>query len=896
MLATFGLAIFMAFPSDNTSAEDTAHPDALSKATSTTDPSAQFAINVVMNSGFELIADSTTTPPKYGSYWRDAFTPERGDPTDRIVEYAPGNRGLLLTDKSKPASQILTLYGPYAESFELVLRVRFTDLDDFVPPDATGSEETARLVIGVMTQFGREVSALRYRVGGTEADDDESEQPIGIPLTGAPDADGFHRVRIPIGRDVTTFTGGPPEPWNKLLLSANAGSVLIDDVIGVHQLPRIAPRELREYLLQDVRDHLATYLGRPGRGIQGLGLVDPRTGYQTIESYDVRTGKIGTPNPMGMVRGIHDLMLRYLRIDEPTTTDGTVDGPIDQQKVNLRQLVRNRLFSFLGSMLRWNIYEPTGLYCQYNARTHEANTVAAMAPHSYIEFVLDATQLAGYVEFEGKRDRAIERAVQMADALVRLHREHDLPAHLPFTRGPRGNWFGRLPNMLHPDGTITEPLAKPGKYDQAWAIKGDRSWYHDFDSAAALAAVWAVAPKDAYLTSIRRTLEKFDRQWDADRYDMENDTDDHYGMNVEALLMGFKASQYQLTELRDKAQEFTDYRLPRVTMTKTGTLREDGEPEMALAPAAWDDNLWVQGIRLGSFTTGDQPRAYRGPIWLHNIPSDHNEATSGWRNYRHALREFAKGDLRRRLMDDGYMTDASSWQWEQISACFKGDYIDACSKGKDWEGDMGDLFAGPAANAFRCLGRTLEITRRGPNREFIAWYYLSAAHVQKMYREKYGYRFGMSKETARRYNLRENDAIAWTTSEPYSFATLISHAETLDSVDLDYDPAFVKITSVTRVAGSDSIDVTLRGSPGRDISLFAAAETVFSDADVTDWRLRYVDPNGAETRTAQTTLDSAGHATVRISGLPARTVSLDAVLRTEDGEDVDDMASAEYLL
>lgn len=247
-------------------------------------------------------------------------------------------------------------------------------------------------------------------------------------------------------------------------------------------------------------------------------------------------------------------------------------------------------------------------------------------------------------------------------------------------------------------------------------------------------------------------------------------------------------------------------------------------------------------------------------------------------------------------MDDGYMTDASSWQWEQISACFKGDYIDACSKGKDWEGDMGDLFAGPAANAFRCLGRTLEITRRGPNREFIAWYYLSAAHVQKMYREKYGYRFGMSKETARRYNLRENDAIAWTTSEPYSFATLISHAETLDSVDLDYDPAFVKITSVTRVAGSDSIDVTLRGSPGRDISLFAAAETVFSDADVTDWRLRYVDPNGAETRTAQTTLDSAGHATVRISGLPARTVSLDAVLRTEDGEDVDDMASAEYLL
>jgi hypothetical protein len=120
----------------------------------------------------------------------------------------------------------------------------------------------------------------------------------------------------------------------------------------------------------------------------------------------------------------------------------------------------------------------------------------------------------------------------MADAMVRLRREHDLPRHVPYGRGPGGNWFGRMPEKVSALGELAPP--KKHTYDQSWAIAFDRSWYHDFDTAVGLMRVHRVTPKADYADAVRIACAKFDRAFDATRYDMENDTDDHYGRNVES--------------------------------------------------------------------------------------------------------------------------------------------------------------------------------------------------------------------------------------------------------------------------------------------------------------------------------------------------------------------------
>lgn len=818
-----------------------------------------FAVNVILNSDFESVADSTTEPVKRGAYWRDAFVHQKGDPTDRIVAVADDQHALLLAPDAAgvcgPVSQIVTLYGPAAERFEMTLRVRFADLAAL--PDA-GVDATAprgALLLQVQSQGER---AIRYRIGAGDAGDDT----IPIEPGSAVDAEGFCSVRLPVGADFVRVTGGPPAPWNRLILTAADGPVLVDDVYGSHFLPRIQPRELRELLLQDVRDMLAVFLGKDGTPVPGLELVDRRSGYQVGVQHNVVTGEVLARSTIGVRNGIHDIMLAYLE---------TADDAREHQP--LRLLVRRIMQAHLKSYLTNNVYEPTGLYCLYDVSKGQPIADQAVVPTSFIHYVLDVTELP-YPELQALRGKALERVEKMADQMVEIRKQHDLPPDKPFGRGPRGNWFGRMPEKLTPEGALDVPHKHKGTYDQAWAIKSNRSWYHDFDSAEGIARVHGLVPKASYAETIDRVIELFDRVFDAERYDLENDTDDHYGMNVEALLHGYRSGGHRLTQLRDFAQTMTDYRLPR--------------------DLPWHQNLWVEGIRLGSFTTGDQPRAYRGPVWLHNTPQGANPASSGWRGYEYALRELAKSDLKRRLLDDGYMTEASSYQWEMISACYDGSYIGPCSENRKWEGDMGDQFAGPSANSFRALGRTLELCRRGPDKEFVAWYYLVQAHTAELYRQRYGYRFGMSKETGRRYGIPERYLAGFSDTEPYMLATTVVHAETLSSVDLDYVADTVRIAEV-RLTADGAVRVAVTGPAGRSVHVSVADHTAYSEVGITDWRLRFT-PAGAPS--AEVVLDAKGRgqAVVVCRLGDSMTASVDAILPTPDGLDVDDVASGEYRL
>ncbi|MBI4882361.1 MAG: hypothetical protein HY812_22265, partial [Planctomycetes bacterium] len=804
---------------------------------------ALFPVNVVQNGGFELVADSTTRPPKYGAFWKNAFVPEEGIADCLVAEHAPGAHSLRLAPGAPPVSQIVTLYGPAAERFLLTLRARF-------------EAPQARLVICLRTQDER---VLRYALGETAAPAESGA--IALSARGPRDAAGFASFLLAAGNDMRRLTGAAPAPWCRVELCAIGGPVLVDDVIGAHYLPRIRPTELRASLLDDVRDLLRIHLAPPGgEPLAGLELVDPQSGYLNGVQVNASTGEVLARSPVVGIAGIHDLMVKYLRL-----ADDTEEGR------QLRPLVRDRLMKHVGSVLTRNVLPETGLFCLYDQRSGERRTDTEYSPSHFINYLMDVAE--AFPEEEALRRKVNEVCARVADKMVALRDEHDLPADVPFARGPGGNWFGRMPEKVSPLGWLAEP--KKATYDQAWAISINRSWYHDFDTAVGLMRVWRENPRADYLRAVARAIQLFDREFDAQRYDLENDTDDHYGKNVEALLLAFRYSGYQATELRDFAQRMTDYRLPR------------GAP--------WERNLWIEGIRLGSFTTGDQPRAYRGPVWLHNAPPEANPPSAGLPAYAHAIRELCKGDLRRRLLDDGYMTDDSSYQWEMIYACFKRNYIAPCSEGLEWEGDMGDPFAGPSTNGFRALGRTIEIGAGGPNREFVAWYQVIFDHTLALYRRSYGYLFGMPVETGLRYGVAPKKLGGLREDDPYGNAVVFVHAETLLNGKLDQDPASIVILEVARGAGG-ALVVHLAGPPGRAAEVRADARARFSDAGPTDWRLLHVAGDSPSAVRAAVTFDAAGRAEATLPGIPGARVALDALLQAADGESLEDLAGGEYRL
>ncbi len=793
----------------------------------------RFAVDAILNGSFELACDSTTKPRKMGAYWKGAFVHERDVSDDWIEEVADGHALRLDADRD-PVTQIVTLFGPFAASFTVTLRARF-------------ESPAARLVVEFATQGGRRVEHV---VDGRE------------PAVGPLDADGFRTITLPVGAEIGRATGGPPSPWGCISLAAAGGNVLVDDVIGRHELPRIRPTELREMLLEDVRDILRIFLAAPdGDPLAGLGLVDASSGYLIGVQHDAKSGEVLTRTSVVGISGIHQLMVNYLHANDD-----------DPDAAPLVELVRDRLRKHVVSLMKQNVYPSSHLYCLYNLKTNAPVPDVELSPTHFIDYVSDVAEL---LADETITTYAEVICGEMADRLIELREQHDLPKSVPFGRGPGGNWHGRMPEKISALGVLAPP--KKSTYDQAWAISQNRSWYHDFDTLVGLMRVWRSNPKPEYRAAVDHVIERFDRQWDAERYDMENDTDDHYGKNVEAALLAYRNSGCAVPALLEFAQAVTDYRLPR--------------------DRPWDENLWVEGIRLGSFTTGDQPRAYRGPVWLCTFDPKANPTTSGYDGYRHAIRELCRSDLKRRVLIDGSLTEASSYMWEMISACFQSDYIGPCDEDREWEGDMGDQFAGPSANAFRALGRTLEISRPGEDLEFVAWYALLHAHTLATYREPFGYRFGMAVETGRHYGIPERYLTGMSNTDPYGNACAFIHAETLTSVDLTRDPDAVRIDGVAAVDpatedGARTARIIVSGPARGAIELRVASRVSLTHVGVADWRLLHADPTSATSIRVDLAEDGRGEARVPIDG--DGPLAVDAILRAAEDGPVLDVASGVF--
>lgn len=806
-----------------------------------------FPIDLVMNSGFEWVADSTTTPKKYGAYWENAFVPKEGIADDRIVEDGAGGRLLELVPDSPEASesvevgQILTLLGPHSDRLVVQFRFRL---------DGTAT----RLLVRQRFQAER---VIEIELGA------ETAPTSGVTI-GTADANGFRLATLEIGRMHVDRFGAAPTTWSHLGLRSHGGKVHVDDVVAVLPLPRITHRDLKSMLLDDVRDVIATFVeGKDGPSGKGLGLVDPVSGYQTGGEFDVVSGAMKYRERQVGIRGIHEVMLRYARAVPDRDEDRAMQAT-----------VRDLLNKHARSVLQNNVYAKTGLFCLYDLVTKSPWFEAELSPSHFIEYVLDVAELLP--EDKQLTSYALFHAERMADTMVSLRKAHDLPKNIPFGRGDGGNWFGRMPEKVSPFGVLAPP--KKSTYDQAWAIQNNRSWYHDFDTAAGLMRMHRVKPKASYVEAVNIACQKFDRVFDAQRYDMENDTDDHYGRNVETALMAYRFSNGTVPCLLEFAQKATDHRLPR--------------------ELPFDESLWVQGIRLGSFTTGDQPRAFRGPIGLYTLSKEQNPLSAGLESYRQAIREIVKADLRRRMLDDGLYTEASSWQWRMISACFQGSYIAPCSEREKWEGDMGDLFAGPPANAFRALLRVLEIDPRGPDREWVALYATLFTDVVAKYREKYGYRFGMDPETGKRYGIPTKYLTGFSTSNPYGLAIALLHAEVVETGCLDTEPPTVELRSVVpALDDGKSVSVELSGPPGSSVRVRGSENLRYDDASDNDWRIRHVSRQDTSAREVLATLDAAGRAKVELKFENALTgIAVDAELLRADGRGIDDLRGGFYSL
>lgn len=801
-----------------------------------------FPVSLTMNSGFELVADSTTLPPKYGAYWENAFAPRECDPTSSIVLREDGNRVARLDPYRPPIQQILTLHGPYSSAFRVELRFKPESPD-------------ARLVVRFQSEEGREITWT----SGTSATG-ETAFPIVATVR---DDDGFERAVIDVGSTFQSLAEVAPPPWALLSLHSVGGVVQVDDVVAAHWLPRISHRELKDALLADIRDAIAVFIEEAtGPSGKGLGLVDRQSGYQTRGSFDVETGKGITENTVVGITGIHEVLLRYARIPNLAKDDPTL--------LAARDVLKQLAFSALKN----NVFATTGLFCLYDRVKKKPLTDVELSPTHFIQTILDVADLFPDDKVLGNYARF--HAEKMADTMIRLRREHDLPRDVPYGRGLGGNWFGRMPEKVSPLGFLAPPKQKT--YDQSWAIAHDRSWYHDFDTAVGLMRVHRVIPKPEYLDAVRIACHKFDRAWDATRYDMENDTDDHYGRNVETAIEAYRNSGGALPELLDFVQRATDHRLGR------------------FVPSG--ETVWIQGIRLGSFTTGDQPRAFRGPLGLYRLPREANPLTSGFEPYVDAIRELTRADLRRRLLDDSTYTEASSFQWRMIAMCFRKNFIAPCDSGTNWEGDMGDLFAGPPANLYRALLRALELDRAGLDREWVTWYALVHDHVLARYRAKYGYRFGLSKETGRRYGIHEQYLEGWSTTHPYGLAITLLHTELLETGALEREAASVRIESVTRDADG-TVRVEVAGPPLRGVEIHVAPRASFEDVAPHDARLRHVARSRPHAST-RITLDESGRGVANFESAGdsiAIDVELPCELAPQDGfTRIEDLRGGTYSL
>ncbi|HZL99261.1 MAG TPA: hypothetical protein VFD43_03325, partial [Planctomycetota bacterium] len=696
-----------------------------------TAPAATFEVNGLLNSGFEWIADSTTDPPKYGAYWFGAFEPVEGSPVCSITED-----------------------GAYRGRWCLRLMHVLGEVRQKIATDPRGTEELV-LSLAIRTRRDGELlltledgpgrrSALRVAApeSGSLADvrvTDTQGRPV-APLEVQDGGNGWWRIAIGLGARFRDEHGTAPIPRLYLRLAPfGPGGTLVDvdEVVARVRWPAVSPGELRGTIEAQVRETLQTWFLSEAEG--GRGLIDPQTGYVAFAGCDVETGERLAPERSLGFHTIHKLLAKWLR---EARRLGRQDE-VARWQPWLARVTR--------SLLANNFDPKTNLPRTVAAGTLAPENEKAITIHAYVGALLDAREL---LDDEELQQACLARARAVADRLLALQREHDLPDDrappLPVWNDKLGrfegnvsNWHGFLPDRLTPEGGIeTDRL-----YYTSWAILTGRTfWYELLRSPAAIARVHAAAPRPGDLETVEAIAARFHRDWDASRYDLENDTDDHYGYLAEDGLEIVELAGAAVPTVLTLVQRATDHRLER-------------------GAAAIDDTLWIQAVRLGTACAGDSPRAFGGPLGLYRLPPEINPATAGLPLYREALLELAANDFKGRQLTNGQFTESFFKDWEMVCICYKGKLQGDCREHPPeyWDGDVGDTFGGPAYSAIDAQTDAWRVAGPAERPLVLARLAILRDVTDATMRRRWGYLFGLDPAIARQYALLEKYVIGLST-------------------------------------------------------------------------------------------------------------------------------------
>jgi hypothetical protein len=690
---------------------------------------ATLTLNVLLNPGFELVADSTTTPPKYGACWPGAFAPQEGDASSLVVQGQAfaGERRLALP-AGREVLQKLVADPRFTGSLPVSLRLRFV---------AAGALRL-ELEDGPGRRAGVEISAeggVRDSGGGPLSPEESAA--LGFSLR-APDPQGWRELSLDIGA-FFALRGGVAQPRLNLhcaCVGAEGSSVDVDEVRAEVRWPAITAPELAAYIEGLVRESLVLWFEPPARG--GLGLVDEKSGYVLAESYDVVSGKRGSAARNAGFHSIHSLLVQWLK---------------EARRRGLKEDVARWtpvLQRSMRTLLERNFDADSGLPRNVSLPELRPQDETAVALGPWIDFLLDAREQVGDEELAA---RCLQQARRIADTLIALQARHDIPPERAPAAprwnekegrlgGDTSNWFGCIPDRLTPKGAIEIDR----RYYTSWAILTGRTfWYEMLSSPAAIARVHALDPRPEDLPALRRALGRYHRDWDAARYDLENDTDDHYGYLAADTLDILEAAGAELPEALALLQEATDHRLPRA----------------AGAESRADDALWIQALRLGTPCAGDSPRAFFGPLELYQLPSSVNPVSSGLPLYREALLELARNDLQGRQLTNAQFTESFFGNWEMVCICFRGKLQGDCRHppAKGWEGDVGDTFGGPPTSAIDAQQVALRVARPGERAPILAALALIRDVTDASLRREHGWLFGLDETIARQYELPEKYVI-----------------------------------------------------------------------------------------------------------------------------------------
>ncbi len=770
---------------------------AVAAAAPPADAARTLLVNGLLNSGFELVADSTTDPPKYGAYWPGACARAEGDPTSWVLDGDAfrGERFLRLSAVTSEVLQKIVADPRHTASLRVACALRCRREGELLLTLEDGPGRRAALRVSTASGATR----LRAEDGSELAEAElralDLREAAGAAARADGEAEDWRRLSLDLGAFFARRHGTPAVPRLNLRLNAISpapGLVDLDEVVAEVRWPLPSEPELSAYAQGLVREALATWFEPRERG--GLGLVDPDTGYVRHGSFDVETGAAGPPERAAGFHTIHTLLIEWLR---EARRRGLADE-LARWTPHLQRVV--------ATLLERNFDPQTGLPRMVSLPALQPQDELAVALGPWVEFLLDAREQLGD---EALAARCLAQARRIADTLVQLQQRHDLPPEQAppgawneasgRIEGNTRNWFGHIPDRLTPRGEI--------EYDRrfytSWAILTGRSfWYELLRAPRAVARVHTLDPRPQDVPAIRRALLAYQRPWDATRYDLENDTDDHYGYHAEDGLEIVRDLGRELPEALELVLAATDHRLPR-------------------AAARADDALWIQAVRLGTACAGDSPRAFFGPLELYELPFEVSHTTARLPLYRDALLELARNDLQGRQLTNAQFTESFFQDWEMVCICFRGTFQGDCRHPppEGWHGDVGDTFGGPPTSAIDAQQAALRVAHPGERLSVLAALGLIRDVTDAALRRRHGWLFGLDEAVARQYELPEKYVIGLSHESAAGLGYVMAWMRLLPHLSDAEPPAAPRVELLDGPAGR-SLRVT--GEPGMALLLAAS--------------------------------------------------------------------------